>query len=204
MLYLIIICGSMALITAVNALLLPAPTAAEIGRIALLTLLGTISVIAWDGVLAFVIRRCPLWSKCFAPDSPAFRVSKKERNFYRRIGIQYWKDSIPELGFFTGFSKSEFTSPADPAYLERFLTESHYGVAIHLSNAIFGFCIIFLPWCARPAIAVPIGLVNMILSLLPTAVLRFNTAPLLSIYLRKQRGQSSILAGQINSDHFSP
>lgn len=185
MLYLIIIFGAMLVITAINAFLLPSPSAAEIGRIALSTLLGTVSVIAWDGVLALLIRRFPLWSKCFAPDSAAFRVSKRERSFYRRIGIQHWKDSIPELGLFTGFSKSEFANPGDPAYLARFLTESHYGVAIHLANALLGFLIIFLPWCSAPTIAIPIGLVNMILSLLPVAVLRFNTAPLLGIYLKK-------------------
>ncbi len=185
MLYLLIIFGAMIVIMAINSFLLPSPTAAEIGRIALSTLLGTLSVIAWDGVLALLIRRCPLWSKCFTPDSFAFRVSKHERSFYRRIGIQNWKDCIPELGLFTGFSKSEFTAPKDPAYLARFLIESHYGVAIHLANALLGFLIIFLPWCACPTIAIPIALVNMILSLLPVAVLRFNTAPLLGIYLRK-------------------
>ena len=185
MLYLIIITGSMIVIAAINTLLFPFPTATEIGRIALSTLLGTVSVIVWDGILALLIRRCPLWSGCFAPESSAFHVSKQERNFYRRIGIQSWKDSIPELGLFTGFSKSEFTNPKDPAYLAKFLTESHYGVVIHLANALFGFLIILLPWCSQPTIAIPIALVNMILSLLPVAVLRFNTAPLLGIYLKR-------------------
>jgi hypothetical protein len=92
---------------------------------------------------------------------------------------------VPELGCFTGFHKSEFTSPSDPAYLARFLLESNYGVAIHFANALLGFLIILLPWCSRPAIALPIALVNMILSLLPVAVLRFNTVPLRNIYLRK-------------------
>ncbi len=186
MLYLIIIFGSMLVITTINTILLPAPTAAEFGRIMLSTLLGTLSVIAWDGMLALLIRRCPLWKRYFTPDNAVFKVSKRERSFYRRLGIQNWKYSIPEFGLFAGAPKGNDIRREDTSYLGQCLTESHYGVAIHLSNALLGFLIIFLPWCATPTIAIPIALVNMILSLLPMAVLRFNTLPLLGSYRREQ------------------
>jgi hypothetical protein len=187
MLYLIIIFGSILVITTINAILLPATTAIEVGRIVLSTLLGTLSIIAWDGILAFLIRRCPLWKRCFTPDNAVFKVSKRERSFYRRIGIQNWKHSIPEFGLFAGAPKGDVINRGDTSYLGHCLTESHYGVAIHLFNALLGFLIIFLPWCAAPTIAVPIALVNMILSLLPMAVLRFNTLPLLGIYHSEQQ-----------------
>lgn len=184
MLYIFIIVGAIVLITLINALLLADPSLQQIGNIALSTLLGTVSVIAWDGIVALLIRRFPLPARWFAPDSKLFAVGKRERGFYRSIGINAWKHHVPELGCFTGFHKSEFTSPNDPAYLARFLLESNYGVAIHLANALLGFLIALLPWCSSPAIACPIALVNMMLSLLPVAVLRFNTVPLRNIYLR--------------------
>ena len=183
MLYLIIIGGSMLLIAALN-ILMPAPGADSLAwwQAVLSTVLGTASVIAWDGVQAFLIRRLP--EKAFAPSRRAFAVSKRERAFYRRIRINEWKDLIPELGGFTNFHKSEFTSPSDPAYLGRFLLESNYGVAIHVCNALLGFLIVALPWCSVPSIALPIALVNLVLSLLPVAILRFNTAPLRNLYAR--------------------
>ena len=137
-------------------------------------------------LLALLIRRCPLWKRYFTPDNAVFKVSKRERSFYRRIGIQNWKYSIPEFGLFAGAPKGNDIRREDTSYLGQCLTESHYGVAIHLSNALLGFLIIFLPWCATPTIAIPIALVNMILSLLPMAVLRFNTLPLLGSYRREQ------------------
>ena len=187
MLYILIIVGGMALITLTNWLFDPTVQAA--GSLALSTLLGTVSVIAWDGIVALLIRRLPLPKRWFSPACTLFYAGKRERAFYRRIGINAWKHHVPELGCFTGFSKSELASPDDPAYLARFLIESNYGVAIHLANAALGFLIILLPWCASPAVAIPIALVNMVLSLLPVAILRFNSVPLYHLYLRKSNAK---------------
>ncbi len=128
----------------------------------------------------------PSWGikRMFAPSAPSFSVSKRERALYRKLHVNEWKDLIPELGGFTSFHKSEFTSPSDASYLARFLLESNYGVAIHLANAALGFLILLLPWCSELAIGLPIALVNLVLSLLPVAILRFNTAPLRSLYAR--------------------
>lgn len=196
MFYIFIIVSAMALITLINSLLLADPSLSQVANLALSTLLGTISVIAWDGIVALLIRRLPFPARWFAADSKSFFVGKRERSFYRKVGINVWKDYVPELGCFTGFHKSEFSSPNDPAYLARFLMESNYGVVIHLANALLGYLIVLLPWCSSPTIAYPIALVNMILSLLPVAVLRFNTAPLRNIYLRSLQ--------KVSSDNFTP
>ncbi len=183
MLYIIIIVVSMLLIALGNLLALPTPTLIDFGWLSLSVFLGTVAVIAWDGVQALIIRRaCP--ARWFSPEGKAFSVGKRERKFYRSIGINAWKDRVPELGGFTNFHKSEFSSPNDPAYLSRFLLESNYGVVIHLFNALLGPMISLLPFCASPTIALPIAAVNFVLSLAPVAVLRFNTAPLRNIYLR--------------------
>ena len=183
MLYLFIIGGSMALITLLNVVYaLPAFASGGVTAVALSTVLGTVSVIAWDGLQAFLIRRLP--EQMFSPYTAAFSVGKRERALYRKLHVNEWKDLIPELGSFTDFHKSEFTAPGDSAYLARFLLESNYGVAIHLSNAALGFLILFLPWCSSLAIGLPIALVNLVLSLLPVVILRFNTAPLRHLYFR--------------------
>ncbi len=183
MLYLFIIGGSMLIIALLN-ILYALPAYADGGAlwVALSTALGTASVIAWDGLQAYLIRRLP--ERMFAPSAASFSVGKRERSLYRKLRVNEWKDLVPELGGFTNFHKSEFVSPSDPDYLARFLLESNYGVAIHLANAALGFLILLLPWCAELAIGLPIALVNLVLSLLPVVILRFNTAPLRNIYLR--------------------
>ena len=98
---------------------------------------GTIGVIAIDGLGAFLVRRA-LPEKWFLPNRKLFTVSKKEHKFYQSIKIKSWKDKVPELGMFTAFSKSEFKSSSDAEYLKRFIIESNYGVICHLQNAIFG------------------------------------------------------------------
>lgn len=188
MLYVIIILVSMALIVTINLLFSPGAPERYALSLCLSTLLGTISVIAWDGLQAFLIRRLP--ERWFSADKERFCVGKRERLIYRRLGINHWKDLIPELGGFTGFHKSEFRSPNDPDYLARFLLESNYGLLIHISNALLGIAIVTLPWCSDLAVALPIAAVNFVLNLLPAAILRFHTAPLRSIYLHKRAKRS--------------
>ena len=183
MFYVILILFSMAWIVASNLLLFPS----EQGQwlcLAASTVLGTISVILWDAVQAFFIRHLP--AAWFKASSPIFAVGEKERLRYRRWRVNEWKTLIPELGVFTRFSKSEFARPDDPEYLARFLLESNYGVVIHLSNALLGIAIVFLPWCSALRVALPIAAVNLLLNLLPAVILRFNTAPLRRIYKRQK------------------
>ena len=182
MLYLITICGATFCIALFNALCDPLFSLSVLGEFLLFTSLGTLSVIAVDGICAFVIRRLP--EKWFAPEAALFTVGKKERGFYRRIKINDWKKHVPEWGCFTGFHKDKMRDPNDPVYLGRFLLESNYGVAGHLAGAILGYLIMLLPFLRPLAMGLPIAIVNMILSLLPTMVLRFNTPALRSLYRR--------------------
>ena len=147
---------------------------------------GTVAVIALDGAGAFIIR----WlipARFFAPDSTAFAVGAKEQKIYRRLKINAWKDRVPELGVFTGFDKGKFESSTDVGYLGRFLVESNYGVVIHLENALLGPLICLLPFCRDLWVWLPIAAVNFVLSLLPVAVLRYNTRPLRFLYERGMR-----------------
>ncbi len=153
----------------------------------LISMGATVTVIALDGLEAFLIRRLP--ERWFRAGVPLFQVKERERKFLRRLGIRRWKRFVPELGGFTGFHKDRVRDPKDPVYLARFLLESNYGVAIHLVNAFSGYLLVLFPWCGGPGIALPVAAVNMVLNLLPTALLRYNTLPLWHLY-RKQRGKT--------------
>ena len=145
------------------------------------TVIGVIAVIAWDGLMAFLIRRA-LPMSWFSPGKKIFNVSKKEKKFYQSIKIKSWKDKIPELGGFTSFHKNELSSSNDVEYLKRFIIESNYGVVIHIENALLGFMIFLIPMCSSPSIWIPIFAVNLVLSMLPVFVLRYVTHTLNRLY----------------------
>ncbi len=185
MFYIITILVSAIFIIAANVAFSPFSWA-YLGSLSLSVAIGVIAVIAVDGISALVIRR--LTPKAlYHPKKRFFEVKKGERSFYNRIKIKKWKDLVPELGLFTGFSKSEVKDTGDKAYLERFLIESNYGMVIHLANALFGFLIMFIPLCSSPSIWIPIFIVNFILSLMPVAVLRYTSYTLLRLYKRSNK-----------------
>ncbi len=184
MFYIITILVSACLIIAAN--LAFSPFSWELlGSLSLSVAIGVVAVIAVDGIFALLIRRLTPAS-WYHPRKSLFEVKKGERSFYARIKIKKWKDLVPELGLFTGFSKSEVKDTGDSAYLERFLTESNYGMVIHLANALLGFLIMFIPWCSSPSVWIPIFAVNFILSLMPVAVLRYTAYTLLRLYKRSK------------------
>lgn len=133
---------------------------------------GTAAVIALDGLGAFLLRRLP--ERWFAEP---WTIGKRERRFYKAIGIRKWKDHIPELGGFTGFHKDHVERNSE--FLARFLLESRYGILIHLEN-IFGGLLLFL--FLPLSYAIPIAAINALLSLLPLMVLRYNLHTLQYLY----------------------
>ncbi len=183
MLYLIIILIATLLICGVNLVFMVPFSLLEFATVVFSTLLGVVAIIAIDGISALIIRRLTPTSWYF-PERKAFRVSKKERDFYKKLKIKQWKDKVPELGGFTSFHKDKLVSTDDEAYLERFILEANYGVVIHLANAILGFLIAFIPLCSSPSIWIPIVAVNFILSLLPVAILRYTSYTLHNLYVR--------------------
>ncbi len=148
----------------------------------LTTIAGVVAVIAVDGVLAFVARRMP--GRWFSPEAKAFSVGKWELKLYKMTKINSWKKQVPELGCFTGFHKDQVREPRTSAYIGRFLLESNYGVLGHVLGALFGFVIMLLPFLRPLSMALPIAIVNFILSMLPTMILRFNTPALRKLYRR--------------------
>lgn len=175
-LYLISIIGGDALIILFN-LLFSRKQFPELSvlYIIIASILAAVLVIAIDGVFATFIRRC-LPEKWFTYKVKIHNVSKKECKFYEKLGIKKWKDDVLELGVFTNFSKKKIADPHSIEYIERFILESNYGAVIHLSNAIFGFLLILcypLKYCFL--FPFPACIINLVLSLLPYMILRYNT-----------------------------
>ena len=179
-LYLLVIGLSAALITLSNCLL-HTPAAVWGPLVTALLVIGeVVAVIAIDGLGAFVIRRLP--EKYFTAKSKRFTVTRAECRLWRMLGVRLWCDKIPELGGFSGFHKDRVREPRNAAYLERFLLESNYGVAIHLTNALTGFLLLLVCPRVTLSMALPVATVNLILSLMPLGTLRYNTPKLLSLY----------------------
>ena len=188
MLYLTIIIGGGIIIAILNSI--AAFSIDLLLKNLLFTAIGIVAIIAADGIEALIIRRLTP-KKWYDPDSAFFKVSDRERKIYQKVKIKKWKDYVPELGMFTGFSKSEIKSADDSEYLGRFLLESSYGVIIHIANATLGFVVAFIPFCSAPSIWIPIYAVNFVLSILPVFILRYTSHTLLKLYKKALKQRNS-------------
>ena len=180
MFYLIVVVAGMLLVTLANFVFCDVHTFRALGEIFLLALGGVGALFLIDALTAFFARRLP--EKWFAPEAALFTVKPRERKIYRKLKINSWKKYIPEWGCFTGFHKDKVREPDSSAYIGRFLIESNYGVAGHIAGAVFGFLVMLLP-CFHPfAVALPLALINFMLGILPTMILRSNTPSLRALY----------------------
>lgn len=196
MLYLIVVGGTLFLVPFVNFLFEEQYVLSGFLSLLWASVFAAASVFVIDALFALVIRRLP--KRFFRPESKLFQVGRRERGFYRRIGINRWKNRVPEWGMLTNFRKNRLVSPRDSAYLARFLIESNYGVAIHLVIGLLGFLILAFPFPGKLSVGLPIALVNLFLNLLPTMILRFNTPPLCRLYRRslQKAGRAEVCEGE--------
>jgi hypothetical protein len=136
-------------------------------------------------LFAFLCNHIPAsWVK----NKKFFEVSKKEQKFYEKLGIRAWKDKVLELGGMGGFSKSKIDDPNSPEYIERFLIESYKGEIDHICGMIAGFSVIFLiPLKYALFIGVPIAIVNVVVNMMSTMILRYNTPKLKTLHKRALR-----------------
>ena len=143
---------------------------------------------ALDGLIAIVINKMP--DRWFGVDNPLYHVSEKERRLYKKLKVRLWKDKVWELGGLGGFSKKILKEPDDPEYIEKFIIECNKGVLTHRLSYFVGFlAMLTLPNICSLTIALPVASVNLVLNILPTLALRYNTPMLKAILtrLRKKR-----------------
>ena len=182
MLYLIVIIFCMATISVLNIFFTAPMLSMAWWECVLAVVIMTVAVIVVDLILGLIIRRF-LPAKWFSVDKKLYSASKKEGKFYDKLKIKKWKDKVLELGQLTNFSKKKIADPNSAEYIERYIVEANYGVAIHLSNIILGFLIIFLfPLRVWLYYGFPVGVVNAFLSYLPLIILRYNLPKLHALY----------------------
>lgn len=190
-LYLSVIGTAMALIAAVNILLRTAPWQYAILAVFWCTALQ----FALDGLLALLIHCMP--DRLFGADAPLYRVSAWEQALYKKLKVRRWKDRIWELGGLGGFSKKALLQPDNPKYIEQFIIESNKGVLTHRLSYPIGFLAMrtLTDGCAW-SIAFPVACVNLLLNILPTLALRYNTPKLQRMLHRLQHKQAVLRNGE--------
>lgn len=197
-LYLLIITFSATAITLICCLLHTPVAAWGILPAALIVWGEVVAVIVIDGLGACIIRHLP--EKYFEAERKCFTVTQAECRLWRALGVRIWRDKIPELGGFSGFHKDRVREPKNASYLARFLLETNYGTAIHLVNALTGFLLLAVYPHITLSVALPVAVVNLLLSLMPFGVLRYNTPKLLALYRRvKARDIKKAPLAQIGS-----
>ena len=145
---------------------------------------------ALDGTIAFVINKLP--DGWFGVDNALYRVSKAERELYKKLKVRLWKDKVWELGGLGGFSKKKLREPNDQKYIEKFIVECNKGVLTHRLSYPIGFlAMLFFPNACSFTIALPVALVNLVLNVLPTMALRYNT-PMLKMILERMKRQETV------------
>ncbi len=141
---------------------------------------------ALDGLIAIAINKLP--DRWFGVNNPFYRVTESERALYKKLGVRRWKDKVWELGGLGGFSKKALTAPDDPRYIEKFIVECNKGVLTHRLAYPVGFlAMLTLPSPFSFTVALPVAIVNVYLSALPTIVLRHNTPMLLAVLKRLKK-----------------
>ena len=180
-LYLSVIGVAMAAIAAVNLVF---QTAAWY-YILVSVVLCTAAQFALDGLIALIINKLP--DRWFGIDNRFYRVSRREKELYKKLKVRHWKDRVWELGGLGGFSKKSLDDPQSPAYFEKFIIECNKGVLTHRLSYPIGFLpMLCMPNVCALTVAAPVAVVNLFLNILPTLVLRYNT-PKLMLMLQRTR-----------------
>lgn len=181
-LYLSVIGGAVFIISALNIIF----NTQSWYYIIISTLLCTALQFALDGFIAIIINKMP--NKYFGVGNKFYNVSEKEKKLYKKLKVKNWKDKVWELGGLGGFSKGCILEPDNPQYIERFIVECNKGVMTHRLSYPIGFLpmLLFQNICAF-SVALPVAVVNLVLNILPTLVLRYNTPKLEAVLKRLKR-----------------
>ena len=137
-------------------------------------------VVAIDAIIAAIVHAIP--EKHIHPLKKVYKIGKRERKFYEKLGVRNWKDIIPESGkYLCNFAKDKIYEPNNNVYVLKFLRETCYAGIMHLISIFLGFVpLAFLPY--RLTIVLPICIINAFLQLLPVIVQRYNRIRLITLY----------------------
>ena len=189
-LYICSIVGAMTLIAGFNIWLGTPVFGYSAWFVVLAVVSTTVFQIAIDGLFAFIVNKLP--NKWFDEKNKHFVVSKRAVKFYEALKIRKWKDKVIELGGLGGFRKNKLREPDDPEYIKRFIIECNKGIVTHRIGYFVGFLGVFLfPLKYALVIGIPVAVVNLILNILPTMILRYNV-PKLTVVLKRLERQAKL------------
>lgn len=178
-LYLSVIGMSMLIISIINVVF----NISSWYNVIIAVILCTAAQFVLDGFIAIIINKIP--DKMFGADNPLYNVSEAEKKLYKKLKVRNWKDKVWELGGLGGFSKKNLARPDSPEYIEKFIVECNKGVLTHRLSYLIGFIpMLFIPDICAYSIAFPVAIVNLLLNILPTMALRYNT-PKLQFMLKR-------------------
>lgn len=182
MLYFIIITATMAITTLSSVLVSLSQEAVPLWYALLAPMTVNAYVLILLGVLCLFMRLIipkKFWSK----PRKFFNVKRWEIPLYKKLHIQQWKDKVPEMGRAGGFPKDHIRS-TQPAYLEKFISETCFAEWMHFVVGAAGFtALIFYP-SSHLFFVLPILIVNFILHLLLCLIQRYNRYRLTIVYSR--------------------
>ena len=185
-LYFTVIGIAMAIISALNIVF----DVASWYYIVIATVFCTALQFAFDISIAGIIKAMP--DRWFGIDNPHYLVSERERRFYGKLKVRYWKDYVWELGGIGGFSKKKLLKPNSPEYIEKFIIECNKGVLTHRLSYPVGFlAMLTLPNICAFTIALPVAVVNLFLNIMPTLALRYNTPMLKAVLTRMRKKEAN-------------
>ena len=168
----------------------------SIAYAAVMPFLSAVAVFAIDAAVAEIVRLLP--KKLYHPFRKRFRVFRFEKRLYKKLGIDFWKDKIPETGgLLVHFPKNHVADLHDNAYLFRFMEETCYAEVMHLWSIPCGYLAVFLcPLRYAVCFGIPVATVNAVLQFLPILVQRYVRPQLMRVYLGNEKREKRKQAGK--------
>lgn len=155
---------------------------------AFLPLSAILYVLVILGILA-VVMRLIIPKSFWNYKRGLFKVTKRQVNIIKKLGIQRWKDKVPDLGWTAGFPKSSMKS-TETGYLAKFLEETCFAESMHFSAGVLGLTALIVFPIQDFFITLPIVLVNLILHFMPCLIQRYTRYRMGILYERKIREEA--------------
>ena len=147
-----------------------------------------LNIVFWTACnfgVAFLVRCLPRrlfsWGRAF------YRELRFEKRLYRMLGVNRWKDHLPEAGGLAGFSKRNLAGELTLPYVETFLLETCIAEVGHLAIGILGYCSVGFAWLLPdpyPYIPLFLGFatLDLVVQLLFVIIQRYNRPRLMRLY----------------------
>ena len=136
-------------------------------------------IICFPAIIVSVLVRL-LPKALYNPKNKLFAQRKSEPKLFEKLGVKKWKDSIPEAGGISGFSRNHLYDPRKPDYIKKYIIEGCIAEALHTLSICWG--IIALLFIKRELVlpmGIPLVLFNFFVHIFPLLIQRYMRPRLL-------------------------